>query len=98
MVTRRGDNRVCCAVKHSFAQLLTACKQHVACACVVQVVQQFVGYSTTWWAELLYRLLILLTAGLVWVLCQYHIKMRLWTKRQCPLSTADCIYVQVGVC
>ena len=61
----------------------------------MQVVRDFVGYTSVWWAQALYRVLTLLSLGLVWVLGQQYVNARLWTLRKCPLGTAEFVYVQV---
>lgn len=63
--------------------------------CLVQLVREFVGYASIWWAQALYRVLVLLSLGLVWVLGVYNVRAKLWMLRQCPLGQADFVCVQV---
>ena len=64
---------------------------------MLQVVHRFEGYSTVWWAQILYTLLLLLSLGLLWVIGVYSVRASLWTLQKCPLSKADYVCVQVGV-
>ena len=56
---------------------------------------EFVGYAYTWWAKALYRTLVMLSFGLVWVLGLYSISASLWMLQKCPLNRADYVCVQV---
>lgn len=64
---------------------------------MLQDVQKFVGYSANWWAVALYKVLVLLTGGIVWILGQlcYHETVTLWLLQRCPLSGAQLVHVQV---
>lgn len=62
---------------------------------LVQVVREFVGYASVWWAQVLYIVLILLSLGLIWVLGLYHIDAKLWRFRRCALGKAKFVSVQV---
>lgn len=64
---------------------------------MTQVVHEFVGYARVWWAQILYRILVLLSLGLVWALGFYTVHASLWTLRECALSQAEFVCVRVGV-
>ena len=64
----------------------------------MQVVHKFVGYATVWWAVGVYRMLVLLTGGLLWILAQYYVRATLWTLQKRPLSSADFVLVQASEC
>ena len=55
----------------------------------------FVGDTDRSWAVVIYRLLVLLTGGLLWVICHYSPRLRLWTLQGCPLHEADVVHVKV---
>lgn len=61
----------------------------------LQVVQNWYGYTTKGWALAIYRLLVVLTGGLVWVITQYRPQTCLWTMQKCCLSKATYVYVKV---
>ena len=62
---------------------------------VVQVVHEFVGYTTSAWAMAAYRILVVLTGGFIWMLGQYIPQTTLWTMQQCPLSKAEYVHAKV---
>ncbi len=62
---------------------------------LVQVVREFVGYTSVWWAQVLYITLVLLSLGLIWVLGLYNISAKLWRFRKCTLRKANFVSVQV---
>lgn len=64
---------------------------------ITQVVREFVGYARVWWAQILYRILVLLSLGLVWALGFYTVHASLWTLRECALSQAEFVCVRVSV-
>ena len=61
----------------------------------MQVVREFVGYASVWWAQVLYMVLVLLSLGLIWVLGLYNIDANLWRFRKCTLRKANFVSVQV---
>lgn len=63
----------------------------------MQVVHEFVGYARVWWAQILYRVLVLLSLGLVWALGFYTVHASLWTLQECALSKAEFVCVRVRV-
>ena len=64
---------------------------------MLQVVHEFVGYASAWWSQALYRVLVVLSLGLVWILSQYSVRAKLWLLQRCPLSRADFVHAQVSV-
>ena len=62
---------------------------------MLQVVQTIVGYTARSWAVIVYRILVLLSAGLLWLLSRYSPRLRLWSLRKCPLQQADIVHVKV---
>ena len=62
----------------------------------LQVVDEFVGYTARVWTLALYRLLVVLTGGLLWPLTQYSPSANLWSLQECHLSLADYVHVQVS--
>ena len=64
---------------------------------LVQVVRDFVGYASVWWAQVLYIVLVLLSLGLIWVVGLYNMKANLWRFRKCTLRKANFVYVQVQI-
>ena len=63
----------------------------------MQVVREFVGYVSVWWAQALYFVLMLLSLGLIWLLGLYNIEAKLWRFRKCTLRKANFVSVQVQV-
>ncbi len=61
----------------------------------LQVVHESLGYTTKGWAIAIYRLLVVLTGGLAWVITQYRPQTCLWTLQKCSLSKATYVYVKV---
>ena len=61
----------------------------------LQVVHEWCGYTIKGWAIAIYRLLVVLTGGLVWVITQYRPRTCLWTMQKCSLSKATYVYVKV---
>jgi len=61
----------------------------------LQVVHEWFGYTTKGWALAIYRLLVVLTGGLVWVITQYRPQTCLWTMQKCSLSKATYVFVKV---
>ncbi len=61
----------------------------------LQVVHEWCGYTTKGWAIASYRLLVVLTGGLAWVITQYRPQTCLWTMHKCSLSKATHVYVKV---
>ena len=62
---------------------------------MLQVVQTIVGYTARSWAVVVYRTLVLLSGGLLWLLSQYSPRARLWSLRKCCLQQADVVHVKV---
>ena len=86
-----GGNTVMHSRTSSCAILVDASK-----SLTVQVVHEFVGYAPIWWARALYRVLVPLSLGLIWVLGFYTVHASLWTLQECPLSSADFVCVRVS--
>jgi hypothetical protein len=63
----------------------------------MQVVREFVGYASVWWAEVLYIVLIPLSLGLTWILGLYNTNASLWRFRKCSLRKANFVSVQVQI-
>ena len=61
----------------------------------MQVVQAFVGYTVRGWAIVFYRLLLLVTGGLLGVLGHQRPNLRKWVLQECPLDKADIVNVKV---
>lgn len=61
----------------------------------MQVVREFVGYASVWWAQVLYIVLVPLSLGLIWVLGLYNLDANLWRFRKCTLKKANLVSVQV---
>lgn len=61
--------------------------------CFCQVEQEFLGYTISPWAKLLYALSCICTGGMVWLLFKYIPKSMIMSR--CPLSQAQ--YVQAKV-
>lgn len=61
----------------------------------LQEVVAFMGYATRSWAVVLYRLLVLITGGLLWLFSRYNLHVKLWTLEECPLRQADVVRVKV---
>ena len=61
----------------------------------MQVVHEYVGYTTKGWAVAIWKLLAILTGGLTWVIARYSPRSYLWTLRRCPLSKATHVHVKV---
>ena len=77
------------------ARTYAACLQQPRKGSSVQVVREFVGYASVWWAQVLYTFLILLSLGLIWVLGLYNIDAKLWRFQKCTLRKANFVSVQV---
>ena len=63
---------------------------------VLQLVREFVGYKGRAWTVATYRLLVLATGGLFWLLGRYSPAARLWSLQVCSLSQADLVHVKVS--
>ncbi len=68
------------------------------CIYCLQVVQEFVGFSTRPWARCVYLVACVFSCGLLWLLPHYIPQTRLWMMYQCPLSKAQYIQAKVFVC
>lgn len=75
--------------------VLPAPSKHDSILSKLQVVHEWSGYTTKGWALAIYRLLVVLTGGLVWVITQYRPQTCLWMMQKCSLSTATYVYVKV---
>ncbi len=62
---------------------------------VLQMVHEFVGYTSKGWATALYRVLIALTGGTLLLFSHYSPTYSLWTMRRCTLSKAEYVHVKV---
>ena len=60
-----------------------------------QAAQEFTGYRTPSWLQILYVLVALMTGGLLWLLADYLPGRPVWAMRRCHLKDAEHVLVQV---
>ncbi len=65
--------------------------------CAVQVVQEFVGYTTSTWSVTAYILLTAFSGGLIWVLSYFFPQVLTWTMHKSPLRHAQYVQAQVTI-
>ncbi len=61
----------------------------------MQVVQEFVAYTTSTWSFTAYILLTAFSGGLIWIFGYFYPQVLTWPMHKCPLGQAQ--YVQAKV-
>ncbi|KAL0045435.1 hypothetical protein WJX82_006584 [Trebouxia sp. C0006] len=70
-------------------------KRSAGSASNTQVVQEFVGYSSSTLARSVYIVVCVLTGGLGWLICQYIPHSSLWTMHPCSMSKAQSVLAKL---
>lgn len=61
----------------------------------LQIVRDFVGYTARAWPTVMYRFLVLVTGGVLWLLSRHSPVVKSWSLQKCHLSQADFVRVKV---